>query len=566
MNGLQRSPSLRPAVPLLLVDDRPSNILALEAVLGSAEHELVVAHSGSDAVRLLKQRDFAVVLLDVQMPHMDGFETASQMKQIAKRGQPAPIIFLTGIDWERARVLRAYAEGGVDFIQKPIEPEILRAKVSVFAELYRARQRLIDAQQNAEEERLRLAREAARREAAETGLAFVRAVIDNLPDLAWTARADGETDFYNQRWLEFTGKTFEEMAGWGWQQVHDPTILPAVVERWRSALASGKPFEMEFPLRGADGAFHWFLTRVRPLRDARGAIVRWVGTNSNVDESRKLREALARAAGSEKQARLEAEAAVTEQVLARQHMEGLRAEAVRAVRTREDLLATVSHDLRNPLSTVTMAATQIERFADATEPGVRTKKAVKAILSAVDRMDRLVRDLLDLARLEAGHALPVDLERHDVMELTREATELLEPLANARQLTLQTDLSASCDVLCDGDRVQQALSNLIGNAIKFTGEGGAIHVRAERTADEVLFSVRDSGAGIPDQQIPHLFTPYWRADARRKDGAGLGLAIVKAIVETHGGRIWVESALGRGSTFYFTLRAADAAPAPQEGQ
>ena len=150
MNDPQGAPGVgTPQAPLLLVDDTPANILALQALLASAEHELVVAHSGREAVRLLEQRDFAVVLLDVQMPEMDGFETASLMKRIAGPGSQAPIIFVTGLDGSPRRVLRAYAEGGVDFIQKPLDPEIVRAKVSVFVELYRTRLRLVAEQARA---------------------------------------------------------------------------------------------------------------------------------------------------------------------------------------------------------------------------------------------------------------------------------------------------------------------------------------------------------------------------------------------------------------------------------
>jgi PAS domain S-box-containing protein len=704
------NPFVSTAVPILLVDDKPANILALQAVLASPEYELAVASSGADALRLIEQRDFAVVLLDVQMPHMDGFETASQMKQLAGPERPLPIIFVTGIDGTPSRIIRAYAEGGADFIQKPLDPEMMRAKVSVFAELYRARQRIVTQQAKAQEERLRLAKEASRREVAETGLTFVRMVIDNLPALAWTALPDGHVDFYNQRWYEFTGTTLGEMVGWGWQRVHDPTILPTVVERWKSALSTGEPFEMEFPLRDANGVFRWFLTRIHPLRDANGAIVRWIGTNTNVDEFRKLREALANAAENERRARQEVEVAsrsaaqlreallrtaeaererletmfhespagicllrghdftiefanphildlwgksvavvgqplmeavpelrgqgfddplrgqgfddplrgvlktgvayhgkevlarldrnrdgalqdvyldfvqvplrtpdgtidgvfvhayeVTDKVVARHHIEGLREEAMRAVRTREDVLAIVSHDLRNPLSNVVMAANLIEHvMRDEGGSLVQAKRALKTILESVDRMNRLVGDLLDMAKLETGQSLPVDLGTHDVAALTRNTTELLAPLVSSRHLTLTTDLAAPCYALCDSDRLHQALSNLIGNAIKFTREGGSIRVGARRTEREILVSVNDTGVGIPEDQVPHLFEAYWQADAQRRDGAGLGLSIVKAIVEAHGGRVWVETALGKGSTFYFTLRAADTIPAAKD--
>jgi signal transduction histidine kinase len=209
---------------------------------------------------------------------------------------------------------------------------------------------------------------------------------------------------------------------------------------------------------------------------------------------------------------------------------------------------------------VLMGAAHIERIADDSEAGGRTKKAAGSIVRAADRMSRLIGDLLDLAKLEAGQPLPLDMGTYDVVELAQQAVELLEPLARSRQLALTSAVTVPLSVVCDSDRVQQVLANLIGNAIKFTREGGTIELRAARTGDEVVLSVHDTGTGIPDHQMPHIFEPYWQADSQRKGGAGLGLSIVKAIVEAHGGRIWVETSPDQGSTFSFTLSAADAAP------
>ncbi len=521
-------------MPILVVDDKPANLLSLEAVLASPEHELVEARSGKSALQLLEERDFAVVLLDVEMPGMDGLETAAEMRRL-ERGRHVPVIFVSGVDTDRLHVQRAYAGGAVDFIQKPFEPDVIRAKVSAFAELYRARQRI-----------------AAQQTEAVLAASY-RALIDNLPELAWTARPDGFIDFYNRRWYEYTGATAEEMRGWGWKAVHHPDTIDAVVERWTRSIDTGEPFEMEFPLRGADGVFRWFLTRIVPLSGSDGAIVRWFGTNTNIDEYRRLRDALASSVENERQARLEAEAA-------RRHVEELRDQAVTAVQKREQLLAVVSHDLRNPLSTVLLGAKQIERSADESVSGLRTKKAARSILNAVSRMTRLVGDLLDLAKLEAGRPLPVDLEIHDVTALARQAAEQLEPVASSRRLTLATELADPAYALCDDERMQQVLSNLIGNAIKFTREGGAIGVSVRKEGGEVILSVSDTGVGIPTEQLPYLFTPYWLADVRRKDSAGLGLAIVKALAETHGARLWADTAVGKGSTFYFALPAADPIP------
>jgi signal transduction histidine kinase len=373
--------------PVLLVDDWPANLLALEALLASPAYDLVSARSGPEALAQVAQRDFAVILLDVQMPGMDGIETALKLKELAaelRRRGPIPIIFVTGVHATPPRVLNAYASGAVDFMQKPLDPDVVRAKVAVFAELYRAKRRLV--------------------------------------------------------------------------------------------------IEME--------------ERVR------------------------LQEAL---------------------------------------RTREDLLAVVAHDLRSPLGAVLMGAKLIDRFAEGGAPAERIKKANAGVVRAVDRMSRLVDDLLDLARLGAGQTLSVNAERTDLAPLAAGTLEMLEPVANAKGLILENAIVGPTLAHCDRERVEQVLSNLIGNAIKFTGAGGSIRIGARETEHEIVVSVRDTGIGIPEEHLARIFEPYWQVDVQQKRGAGLGLFIVKAIVVAHGGRVGVETAARRGSSFWFTLpRAVDA--------
>jgi signal transduction histidine kinase len=233
----------------------------------------------------------------------------------------------------------------------------------------------------------------------------------------------------------------------------------------------------------------------------------------------------------------------------------LLAQAKSAIRAREDLLAIVSHDLRNPLSTIVLSATLIESSAGQNlDP--RLKKKTEGILRAAAQMTRLVGDLLDLARTERDQVLPLEKAPCDGTELARQAVDALEPLAFARHLRLATDFaSGPCVLSCDADRIQQVLSNLIGNALKFTPEGGVITVSTGRAEGEIVFTVADSGVGISAEELAHVFEPYWQAKAHRK-GVGLGLAVVKAIVEAHQGRFEAISTLGVGSTFIFALPAA----------
>ncbi len=234
-------------------------------------------------------------------------------------------------------------------------------------------------------------------------------------------------------------------------------------------------------------------------------------------------------------------------------------------RARDELLRhRVARSSKNPLNAVLLGAHQIEGAAEDHEWG-RVRKAAGGIAKAVDRMSRLVGDLLDLATLDAGKPLAMNVGQHDLAELVVEISELLEPLAQSNQVTLKTDVSSPTYViLCDRDRVQQVLSNLISNAIEFTRSRGAINVAANGRDGEIVVSVRDTGVGIHEDHVPHVFDAYWKADSERKNGAGLGLSIARAIVESHGVRIWVETEAGSGSSFYFTLRAADVSAASHD--
>jgi signal transduction histidine kinase len=383
---------------VLLVDDAPANLLALEAVLQPLGCELVRASSGEDALRQLLRTEFAVVLMDVLMPGLDGLETAALIK--SRPGtRHTPIIFLTGLDFDSNHLARGYARGAVDYIVKPYDPEILRAKVSVFVELFLKRQEL------------KLQAELLRR-------------------------------------------------------------------REREAIESRRLYEVE---RGA------------------------------------------------------------------------RAEAEAAAQARADILAVVSHDLRNPMTAISTSAAIVIRKIDrgAVED---TRKHLHTIQRAVDSMNRLVSDLLDVSRIEAGK-LPLDKRMYDIADVVNQAVELLRPVAHAKAQELSVELGDAdgLEVECDRERVQQILSNLLGNAIKFTPEGGQTTVSLERRAATVQLAVKDNGPGISPEHLPHLFDRYWQSAENRRAGIGLGLTIVKGIVQAHQGEVWVESEIGSGSRFCFTL-------------
>ena len=223
-------------------------------------------------------------------------------------------------------------------------------------------------------------------------------------------------------------------------------------------------------------------------------------------------------------------------------------EAREAIRTREDLLGIVSHDLRNPLAGMLMRCTLLLETLPQDEAGQRIRRDIEAMNRSAHRMERLLRDLLDFASIQAGR-LSVERSPHPIADLLREGMESLYALAGPRTVRAETELQdKDLKVLCDRERFLQIFSNLVGNALKFTPQDGTIRVRAQQRPGEVQFSVSDTGPGISKEELPKIFQKYWQGHGGRT-GAGLGLYIAKALVDAHGGRIWVESGSSTGTTF-----------------
>ena len=338
----------------------------------------------------------------------------------------------------------------------------------------------------------------------------------------WNLVAD-ELDVSTE-YLKRTGYTEDEVRSSRvlFQSVVHPEDLPNVEMALREHLQGKTPqFVAEYRMKRKSGDYRWSrgLGRVT-ARAADGAPLRMSGVVLDISRQKETEQAL-----------------------------------TAAMRSREGLLAAVSHDLRTPLGAIQLSAHTLARTLPAGGP-VAHHKQLGVILRSADNMKRLLDALLQAAMIEAGH-FTVEPTPEEVRPIVEDAVQMLEPAATSRSVHLQQEVSEGIPrIHADRPRVLQVLANLIGNAIKFSPEGGTIRLGARETPEDVQFAVSDSGPGITVERMRHVFDQYWKDPSERLRGVGLGLSIAKGIVEAHGGRIWVESQVGVGSAFYFTIPLA----------
>jgi PAS domain S-box-containing protein len=353
----------------------------------------------------------------------------------------------------------------------------------------------------------------------------LRFIVDNVPQLIWSALPDGFVDFYNRRWNEYIGASFEATQGAGWNDRMHPDDQQRSWECWQYALNTGETYQSESRFRGGNGEYRWFLGRAVPMRDASGRIVRWFGSSTDIDDQKR--------SDQDRSAALE--------------------ELERATRLKDDFLATASHELRTPLNAI-LGWAAMQRVDPALSP-----RAMEVIERNARALAALINDLLDTSRIVANK-LSIEPEPVDVAALVRSVVESCRPAATGKRITVQSDVSDDIgSISADPNRIRQVIANLLSNAVKFTPPGGKIKVEAYESSEGVSVRVSDTGHGIPKEFLPHVFDRFRQEDGsrtRREGGLGLGLSIARHLVELHGGELRAESdGPERGATFTMTVPA-----------
>lgn len=547
-------------VSILLVDDRPDKLLAHEAILSDLGENLVRANSGAEALRRLLQQDFAVILLDVNMPLMDGFETAALIRQ-RPRSETTPIIFISAVNDTENHVSRGYSLGAVDYILTPVVPEILRAKIAVFVDLYRKTEQV----KRQAEERAQFIREQAARadaEAAQQRLAFLAdasnvlagsldyaETFQNLarltvPQLADFCIIDVAEEGETLRRVAVAHRDSEQQAKLAALRDHYQTA-PAARHDGTRVFQTGRAEFGEIDEATLSALFEDEETRecVRSLGArcyvavpllTRGRVFGSI-TLMNVEPARRcgfsemaLAEELAQRA-----------ALALDNAGLYQAAQKARMEAERANFAKDRFLAMLSHELRTPLTPILSSAIVLED-----EEGLRpeVRSSLQMIRRNVELEARLIDDLLDLTRISKG-LVQLSREVVDVHQLLNNALDICRSDLDAKHIALMLRLNAETVRLnADPARLQQIFWNLVKNAIKFTPDGGKISVTSwNDDAGNLWFEVEDTGLGIDAEALPKIFNAFEQGERAHLGGLGLGLAITKALVETHQGTITAES-------------------------
>nr|WP_295900098.1 response regulator [uncultured Bdellovibrio sp.] len=520
-------------VDILIVDDRIDGLIALEAVLNMPDINLVKAQSGQEALDLLGHYDFGLILLDVQMPEMDGFQTAQRIRQNEKY-KLTPIIFVTAINKDDRYIYRGYESGAVDYIFKPFEPQILRAKASVFLELFRKSRQL---QQQAERIRESERRERYFRlaELENESLKRYRNLADAIPHMVWRARSDGNLDYVNKGWTDYTGLTLEQSSGDKWQTAMEAEDLRLFLKTWLDSMSEGKPFDVEMKVRNQQGEWHWFWVKVVAELTPGGQVGSWLGTCTDIND-RKIAEL--KLIEAEKQAKA-------------------------ASHSKTSFLANMSHEIRTPMNAI-LGFTEL--MLDPNQTPEERVNCIHTVQRNASQLLKIIDEILDISKVESGH-MQMEKVAVDVPILLDDLKNLLQLQAMDKGLELRFGLDTEIPrtIISDPTRLRQILLNLIGNAIKFT-QRGFVEVNVAWHAkehpgekDRMEFRINDTGVGISREHAENLFQPFVQGDSsttRKFGGTGLGLALSRQLARAMDGDIsLVSSEQGRGSNFLVIVEA-----------
>lgn len=508
------------SISILIVDDRPENVRALKAILDEPYYNLVTASSGFEALSLVLKQDFALILLDVFMAGMDGYEVATLIKG-RKKSRHLPIIFLTAMAKDIDHIFKAYSIGAVDYIQKPLEPHIVRAKVAVFAELYRNKQWIKHQAEVIRKKELK-EKEYELLEAKRAGEKKFQDLVEGINHgFAWSAEPETLTFTYvsprAEMILGYPLESWKNERGFWASHLH-PDDRDAVLETFKKA-QMGRDLGCDHRFLTVEGGEVWLHTGVRLARRGEGKGYELRGLSVDITHLKTIENALRD-----------------------------------SVQVRDEFLSIASHELKTPLTPLKLQVQTLERLIDKGETvdQGRLLKLIDIWKRQLDRLTRLIEDLLDVSRISAGR-LTIHREEVDLPQLIREVVERYIDEATRVGSEIGLFLPEKLVGQWDRMRTEQIVINLLTNALKYA-PGKPVQITLNPRDDKAILSVKDFGDGISAQNQARIFDRFERATAPTNfGGLGLGLYITRMIVQAQGGSISIESEPGKGANFIVEL-------------
>jgi len=501
--------NLHEPVNILMVDDQPGKLLTYEAILAPLGERLLQASSGREALEHLLKTDVAVVLMDVSMPEIDGYQLADMIRE-HPRFQKTAIIFISAVHLTDVDRLKGYERGAVDYIAVPVIPELLRAKVSVFAELYRKTLQLKRLNRELEQ------RVIDRTEELRQSESQFRSLANSIPQLAWMANPDASIFWYNQRWYDYTGTTLDEMKGQAWKDLIHPDHVTEVVAGIERCWAIDEPWEDTFPLRGKDGSYRWFLSRALPIRDANGNVVRWFGTNTDITERKQAEEALIK----------------SERMAAMGRLAGI-----------------IAHEINNPLEAISNAFYLLRANSSLNQEARRYARLAQEELT---RLAHITKQILGFYR-DSKQVVAVSLS-----EILDNVIELQSRRLQLNGIGVERHYTTRGTIQGYPLELKQVFLNLIGNAVQAMPEGGRLRIRLLESSQTgsgrsgMRVSISDTGVGIRSEHTKRIFEPFF--STKEAKGTGLGLWISKGIIQKYEGTIRFRSVqVGSGKVTCFSV-------------
>ena len=524
---LQLKMKINNPVKILLVDDLPENLFALEVILSDENYLCVKANSGNEALKiLLHQQDFAIILIDVQMPMMDGFETVELIRQIDKL-KHVPIIFLTASMDNSQQIFKGYQAGAVDYMIKPLSPEILKAKVAVFVDLHTKNQELLVQAEQLKKLNTDLIDQKLR---SEYSLSLIEASHDPL----FAISTEGKITDMNNASVIVTGIVRQKLIGTDFFDYFTESQMAREV--YQKVFKNGFIADSPLILRHKNGKLIHVLFNGSVYKDDKGNVLGAAIVARDVTNQKRIE---------------------TELIEAKIFAENSTFTAENAVKAKQQFLSNMSHEIRTPMNAI-IGFTKVILRTDLTD---KQKEYLNAIKISGDALIVLINDILDLAKVDAGK-MTFEKTPFKMKASIAAMLHLFETKIQEKNLKLIKEYDSKIPDVLVGDpiRLHQIILNLVSNAVKFTSKG-KITVSVDllhEDEDKVIlkFAVTDTGIGISEEKIGTIFENFQQATSqtsRLYGGTGLGLAIVKQLIEPQNGTIRVNSTIHKGSTFSFTL-------------